>query len=198
MTRDGEGDFMNTGRPGATDSFPDGVFVMLTCAIGGALLLHAWLAMVHATLPLRIVATLPWLSLMLLAVLRMRRAASASATRPGPGAVASTVGGALVLLAAGNIVGVFVVAGSTLPLAAVAAAGCFAPWGRVRLCRHRPVRASLLVCAAGALVPGACHDAVQAMFLPVAAWVLGMCGLAGFARLSLQRRAPAGALPLLD
>lgn len=175
---------------------------MLACAIGGALLLHAWLAMVQASLSWRLVATLPWLSLLLLSVLRMRRAAAESFRRPvsdaGPGALASTLGGALVLLAAGNVVGVFVVAGNTLPLAAVAALCCFAPWRRIPLCRQRPVRASLLVCAGAALVAGACRDAVQPMFLPIAAWLLGMSGLVGFARLSLQRHRPAGALPVLD
>lgn len=147
--------------------------MVLAFSAGGAALMNTWLAMAHASMAGHLVTTIPWLSLALLSLMRIRR------TRPDDkrDSGVSGMGGTIVLLIAGGAVGLLVLAGSAVVLG-VCAIGCsFAPWHRIRFCRRHPVSASLLPCGGGALVLAIHRHDVEFMFLPIAAWILGMTGL---------------------
>lgn len=66
---------MSTRWLGSTESLAGGTFIVLAFAVGGAILMSTWLSMAHASPRGWLVATIPWASLALLPVLRMRRAA---------------------------------------------------------------------------------------------------------------------------
>jgi FtsH-binding integral membrane protein len=186
---------MSTRRSGPTSSFPGGgIFVALAFSLGGGALVNTWSSMLQAHLSGRLVAILPWLALALLAALRLRRATRTdsprrafSATRAGLAIVPSIFGG---------MIGFLVALGSTVLLALFAAACLFAPWSRIPLCRRHPGWASLSMCCGGALALAICHDRVDPMFLPVAAWVLGVSALAALVWTMRPQPAPAAALPV--
>jgi hypothetical protein len=171
--------------------------MVLAFAAGGAALMNTWLSMVHASLPGRLVTTLPWLSLVLLAVLRLRRAQREARERLSVDhkeeTVTSGIGWSAALLIAGVVVGLLVLEGNAVLLGVVAIGYTFAPWDRIRLCRQRPVRAGVLICGGGALVLAICRHDVAFMFLPIAAWILGMSSviaLLGTTRMKLPAQQP--------
>ena len=174
---------------GPTRFSSDGnAWLVLALAAGGAALMNTWLSIVHASLPGRLVTTLPWLSLTLVAMLRLQRTRR-EATAPLPvdddrGNIMSGIGGSAVLLAAGGVAGLLVVAGSAVLLGVLAIGYGFAPWRRIRLCRRRPIRASLSLCGGGALALAVYRHDVEFMFLPIAAWILGMSGLVALLAMS--------------
>ena len=173
---------MSTRWLGSTDSLPDSTFIVLAFSVGGGALMSTWLSMVHASLRGWLVATIPWVFLALLSVLRTRRAAPSGGdvarVRVKPRFIIADIGWATVPLAAGGIIGVLVAAGSSVLLGVFAAACSFAPWRRMPLCRQHPGRAALSMCGGGALALVLRRADVHPMFLPIAAWILGICGLA--------------------
>lgn len=177
---------MGTIRPESPHSLQDGVFIGLTLSIGGGLLMETWLFIIHAGLPMRLVGAMPWLSLGILAVLRKRRSTSCtmgvSAEHAMPASIVSNAGWAIVLLVVGGGLGFLIMAGGALVLMTFTTACGFMPWHRIRLCRQQPGRASLIMCSGGAIVLGFPHTCVDSMFLPIAAWALGMSSLVTFTR----------------
>lgn len=152
--------------------------------------MSTWLSMVHASLPGRLVTTLPWLSRALLALLRFRRAQREAPERLSVDhkeeTLTSGIGWSAALLIAGGVVGLLVLEGSAVLLGVFAIGYVFAPWHRIWICRQRPVWAGLLPCAGGAFVLAMPGQEVEFMFLPIAAWILGMSGL--IALLATTRR----------
>jgi hypothetical protein len=180
----GEDNLMSARWSRATYSLSGGTFIVLAFSVGGGALINTWLSMVHASLCWRLVATIPWISLALLAMLRMRRAkregSDASLGHAQPSSVISNTGWAMVLLVAGSAIGVLVAAGNMMLLGIFATAYGFAPWRRMPLCRQHPAWAVLSMCGGGAVALSLYRDAIHLMALPVAAWILGMSGLAAF------------------
>lgn len=185
---------MSTERPGSSYSLSGGTFIVLAFSIGGGVLINTWLSMVHAGLRWRLVATIPWISLALLSMLRMRRAkledTDVPLRRARPGSGISNIGCAIVLLVAGSVIGFLVAAGNIILLALFTTTCSFAPWYRMPICRQHPGRAVVLMCGGGALVLGIYRDAIHLMSLPVAAWIFGMSGLAAFVG-TTRRKAPS-------
>lgn len=143
--------------------------------------MNTWLFMVHASLLGYLTMTILWLSPALLSMLRIRRAKregeDALFIQLAPDTRISRIGWPIVLMITGSGLGLLVVAGSTV-LLGVFAIGCgLAPWYRIRFCRQRPVWASLVMCGAGAIVVTVHYHRVGFMFLPIAAWVLGVAAL---------------------
>jgi hypothetical protein len=165
---------MSITSPGSTHSLSGAnPCIALAYAAGGAALMNAWLSLFHANVIGHVAATIPWLCLALLSALRMPPGTPDDAHANLP----AGTGWPIVLPLAGGAVGLLVAAGSSLLLGVVAIGCSFAPWQRIRLCRQRPILASLVMCAGGAAVLVLCRHAVDVMFLPVAAWILGMSGL---------------------
>jgi hypothetical protein len=143
--------------------------------------MNTWLLMVHGSLLAYVLMTTLWLPLILLSMLRIRRARSqgmdAQLVHVDADTGVSSIGWPIVLLITGCSLGLLIVAGSTV-LFGVFAIGCsIVPWYRIRLCRERPVRASLIMCGGGAFVVAIYRHDVGFMFLPLAAWILGVAAL---------------------
>jgi hypothetical protein len=114
-------------------------------------------------------------------MLRIRRTTSESVDAPlvhvKTDTGVSSIGWPIVLLITGSGLGLLIVLGSTV-LLGVFAIGCgIVPWYRLRLCRERPVRASLIMCGGGAIVVAIYRPYIGFMFLPLAAWTLGVAAL---------------------
>lgn len=175
---------MSTRWLGSTYSLPGGTFIVLAFSIGGGMLINTWLSMAHASLRWRLMATIPWLSLAVLSMLRMRRAnledTDVSPRDARPGSVISNTGCAMVLLIAGSVIGFLVAAENMMLLGLFTTAYGFAPWYRMSMCRQHPGWAVLSMCGGGALVLYIYRDAIHLMSLPVAAWIFGMSGLTAF------------------
>lgn len=195
---------MSTRWLGSSHSGSDGnVCIVLACSAGGAALMNSWLFMVHASLLAYLVVTILWLSPALLSMLGVRRAKHegehALPAHLEPDTGISSIGWSIVLLITGSSLGLLVLAGSTV-LLGVFAVGCsLVPWHRVRLCRQRPVLASLVMCGGGAIVAAIDHRHVEFMFLPIAAWVLGVTALSAFletTRKRLSRKQPEKTVPV--
>lgn len=164
--------------------------------------MSTWLSMVHASLLAYLLMTMLWLSPALLTMLRIRRAkpeGGALRVHLKPNTRISGIGWPIVLLIAGSGLGLLVIAGSTV-LLGVFAIGCsIPPWHRIGLCRQRPVLSSLVMCGGGAIVVAIYHRLIDFMFLPIAAWVLGVCALSTFlgtTRKKLPRKQPEKAVPV--
>jgi hypothetical protein len=143
--------------------------------------MNTWLLMVHGSLFAVLLMTTLWLPLIVLSMLRIRRTRSQGMDVPLVHVKADTgvssIGWPIVLLITGCSLGLLILAGSTV-LFGVFAIGCsIVPWYRIRLCRERPVRASLIMCGGGAIVVVIYHHDVGFMFLPLAAWILGVAAL---------------------
>lgn len=157
------------------------VCVVLAYSAGAAALMNTWLFMVHASPLAYLLMTILLLSPALLSMLRIRRGKSegedALLVRVLAGTGISSIGWPIVLLITGSSLGVLVVVGSTV-LLGVFAIGCsVVPWYRIRLCRERPVWASLIMWGGGAIVVAIYRHHVGFMFLPLAAWTLGVAAL---------------------
>jgi hypothetical protein len=164
--------------------------------------MNTWLFVVHASLRAYLLMTMLWLTPALLTMLRIRRAKpEGEDSRPihlKPVTAISSIGWPIVLLITGSSLGLLVVAGSTVLLGVFAIACGFAPWHRISLCRQRPVWASLVMCGGGAIVVTVYHRHVGFMFLPIAAWVLGMGAMSvflGTTREKLPKKQPEKAVP---
>lgn len=154
--------------------------------------MNTWLFMVHASLLACLLTTILWLPLVLLSMLRIRRTKSEGVDAPFVPVKADTgvsgIGWPIVLLITGSSLGLLIVVGNTV-LLGVFAIGCsIIPWYRIRLCRERPVRAGLIMCAGGAIVVATCRHYVGFMFLPIAAWALGVAALCALLGTRLKPR----------
>jgi len=165
--------------------------------------MNTWLFMVHASPLAYLLMTILLLSPALVSMLRIRRAKS-----EGEDALiayvkadigVSSIGWPIVLLITGSGLGLLIVAGSTA-LLGVFAIGCsIVPWYRIPLCRERPVWASLIMCSGGAIVVAMYRHYVGFMFMPLAAWVLGvgaLSALLGTTPKKLPRKQPEKADPV--
>jgi hypothetical protein len=198
---------MSTRWLGSTYSSSDGnACIVLAYSASGAALMNTWLIMVHANLLPHLLLTLLWLSPAVLSMLRIRRAKLENGREVPrlvvhlrPDTRIAGIGWPIVLLITGCSLGLLVVAGSAV-LLGVFAIGCsIVPWSRVRLCRQRPVSASLVMCSGGACVVALYRQDVEFMFLPIAAWVLGMAALGvllGTTRKKLTGKPPENADPV--
>ncbi|MFS2027856.1 hypothetical protein [Massilia sp. CT11-137] len=144
-------------------------------------MMNTWLFMVHASLLAYLLMTILLLSPALLSMLRIRRAKSeggdALLVHVKTDTGISNIGWPIVLLMTGSSLGLLIVLGSTV-LLGVFAIGCsMVPWYRIRLCRERPVWAGLIMCGGGAIVIAIYRHYVGFMFLPLAAWILGVAAL---------------------
>jgi hypothetical protein len=165
--------------------------------------MNTWLFMVHARLLAHLLVTILWLSPALVSLLRIRRAKSeaedALIAYVKADIGVSSIGWPIVLLITGSSVGLLIVAGSTA-LLGVFAIGCgMVPWYRIRLCRERPVWASLIMCGGGAIVVAIYRHHVGFMFLPLAAWTLSvtaLIALLGTTPKKLPRKQPERAEPV--
>ncbi|MFL6635860.1 MAG: hypothetical protein ACJ8HJ_26470 [Massilia sp.] len=173
---------MSTRWRGSSHSASQGnVCVVLAYSAGGAALMNTWLYMVHARLLAYFLMTILWLSPAFLSMLRIRRTTSeckdALLAHVKADTGVSSIGWPIVLLITGSTLGLLIVVGSTV-LLGVFAIGCtMIPWYRIRLCRERPVLASLIMCGGGAIVVAVYRHHVGFMFLPLAAWILGVAAL---------------------
>jgi hypothetical protein len=165
--------------------------------------MNTWLFLVHASLFAYLLMTLLWLSPALVSMLRIRRT-----TSEGKDALpvhvkadngVSSIGWPIVLLITGSSLGLLIVVGSIV-LLGVFAIGCsMVPWYRIRLCRERPVWASLIMCGGGAIVVAIYRHHVGFMFLPFAAWILDVAALSallGSTPTKLPKKQPEGADPV--
>jgi hypothetical protein len=152
--------------------------------------MNTWLFMVHASLRAFLLMTMLWLSPALLTMLRIRRAKPEDGlllVHLKPDNRISSIGWPIVLLITGSGLGLLVVAGSTV-LLGVFAIGCsILPWHRIGLCRQRPLLASLVICGGGALVVAIYQRNIDFMFLPIAAWVLGVGALSTYLRTTRKK-----------
>lgn len=154
--------------------------------------MNIWLSMVHVSLPGRLLITMPWLSLAVLSMLLHYR------TPPRPlddkkADIISSIGWSILLLIAGGVIGLLVLQGSTVLIGIFAASYSCAPWHRLRLCRQHPVSASLLMCGGGALVLTIYRHHVEFMFMPIAAWILGVSSF--IALLKVTQKQPTARQP---
>jgi hypothetical protein len=177
-----EGNLMSTRGRGSTHSDSQGnVCIVLAYSAGGAALMNTWLFMVHASPLACLLATILWLSPAFLSMLRIRRTKSEGKDALLAPIEADTgvagIGWPIVLLITGSILGLLIVAGSIVLLGAVAIGCSIVPWYRIRLCRERPVLACLIMCGGAAIVVAIYRHAVGFMFLPLAAWALGVAAL---------------------
>lgn len=175
---------MSTRWLASSHSGPDGnVCIVLTYSAGGAALMNTWLFVVHASLRAYLLMTMLWLTPALLTILRIQRAKPESGSlrvHLKPDTRISSIGWPIVLLITGSGLGLLVVAGSTVMLGVFAIGCSILPWHRIGLCRQRPVLASLVICGGGAIVVAIYHRHIDFMFLPIAAWVLGVGALSTF------------------
>jgi hypothetical protein len=165
--------------------------------------MNTWLFMVHASPLAYLLMTILLLSPALISMLRIRRAKSegddALLIRVMADTRVPSIGWPIVLLVTGSSLGLLIVVGSTV-LLGVFAIGCsIVPWYRIRLCRERPVWASLIMCGGGAIVVAIYRHDVGFMFLPLAAWTLGVAALSallGTTPKNLPRKQPEKADPV--
>lgn len=166
--------------------------------------MSAWLFMVHASLCAYVLMSMLWLSPAFLSMRLIRRKKSEDEddllVYVEAGTRVSSVGWALLLLITGASIGLLIVVGSMV-LLGVFAVGCsIVPWYHIRLCREHPVPASLIMWSGGAIVVAIYHHYVEFMFLPLAAWALGVAALSALLRTvpkNLRKKQPerADAVP---
>ncbi|PQO98138.1 hypothetical protein C5614_12305 [Massilia phosphatilytica] len=166
-------------------------------------MMNAWLFMVHASLSAYLLMTILWLPLVLLSMLRIRRSTSEGVHAPLVNVKADTgvtsIGWPIVLLITGSSLGLLIVGGSTVLLGVFAIGYSIVPWYRIRPCRERPVRASLVMCGGGAIVVAIYRHHVGFVFLPLAAWILGVAALLALLASTpkkLSGKQPARAAPV--
>lgn len=161
-------------------------FIALVYAIIGWMLLAWWLVLMKAGLRWHLMAMLPALILIFLAIKRSplyRHGIPAKATanalqqrkpqqrNPGNAGRWSV----LVPLATGILLGVLVLGNGTLALSVVAIALTFIPWMRLPSCRSRFGIYCAMACTGHACTVLAGYRAADLMFLPIACWILWLC-----------------------
>lgn len=170
---------------------PERPCMPLFFSLAGWALLHAWLLRLDANHRAHLAVAALGLVVSAWPAARARSGRLARAAQPGGPAGESpgpAVAAALLLLAGGAALGALVALGSVVLLGAGAVALMLVPWARLPLSRHRPaLSCAVLACGFSPVVLNR-YQAVDVMFLPLAAWVFWLC-----ACLALIPRARAAA-----
>jgi hypothetical protein len=185
---------MKTSMDGLKDSGFNHAFTVLVFCLVGWGLLESWLLAIRATPALHIALPLPALCIAAVSARRYRRdrkITGHSYPLPAQGSRSLNVkdiGWALFLLAAGGIMGISILGGSTVLLGAVAIGMSFIPWSRVPFCAGRVATSCLIIWTGAGVVLAIAHHAISLMFLPIATWVLWSCACVAVLRQVKQAR----------
>lgn len=160
-------------------AFIASVFILL-----GSALLESWLWQVRAGLRAHLILALPGLYLAGLSAYNYRWwQQNVGQNYKGPdrgthGATRSDMGWALLLLGAGSILGLVILAGSVFLLSLVATFMLFIPWSRMSFCRRRMAMSCLIGCMGAGTILAFGHHTIAPMFLPLSVLALWSCACA--------------------